>query len=109
MPTITDFSRVNIQYFDDNGVQHDIPQRKQVALNCGNTIAPATGKPGRPAKWKLRHVLLFDTATGKQSKKVVIGRTTNPIWTGATTTVTIDGDTWKVESKIGEKRIVQNR
>jgi hypothetical protein len=105
-PTITDFTRVAIRYIDDDGTEHRISQRKTVQVQCNNVLSTNTAAPGRPTRWKLRHVLLFyNSGTHVFRKRVVIGNTTNAIWSGGANTVTIDGVVWTREGRIGEKRI----
>jgi hypothetical protein len=109
MPTITDFSRVNILYTDDFGTQRAVPQRAACQIAVGNTVTTNSSLPGRPAKWKLRHIYVVTPTTGKPQfrKRIVIGSTSNGLWNTATgQTVSIDGTTWKVEGRLGEKREV---
>lgn len=107
MPTITDLTRIHIDYVDDNGQHHYIPQRTAVQVAVGNALSTTSTNPGRPAKWRLRRVMLkYDSGTRVFRKRVTIASTANAIWTGATTTVTVDGVTWTVESRLGEARIV---
>jgi hypothetical protein len=105
-PTITDFTRVAIRYIDDAAVEHRISQRRSVALACSNTLSTTPTAPPRPTRWKLRHVqLMYDSGTHVFRKRVVIGSTANGLWNNSTTTVGIDGVTWKVEGRVGEKRV----
>jgi hypothetical protein len=108
MPTITDFSRVHIDYIDDNGNHHYISQRTQVQQKAGNALSTDASKPGRPARWKLRHVQCFNVTGGHTfRKRVVIASPANPLWTGASSAISgLDGVNWTVEGRIGEKRLV---
>jgi hypothetical protein len=108
MPTITDFKRVHILYTDDKGDQHAISQRRAAQVAIGNVVTTNDALPGRPDKWKLRHVLAksVDGSNNIFHKKIVIGSVTNPFWTGASTSFVEDGATWTVQGRIGERRQV---
>lgn len=105
MPTITDLTKVKIEYVDDDGVEHRISQRHAVQVAAGNTLSTNTAAPPRPTRWKLRHVMLmYDSGSHVFRKKIVIGNVANALWSGGTGTVTIDGVTWVREGRIGEVR-----
>ena len=107
MPTITDFSRVQIEYTADNAAALAVPQRAAVATAVGNTPTAAS-LPGRPSRWKLRCIYLVTPVTGAitNRKRVVIGDPTNPLYVGTDSDIAaLDGVGWRVEGRIGEKRI----
>lgn len=94
-------------YTDDYGNVHRINQRAVCAVAVGNVVSTDTSKSGRPPHWKLRHIHASynDGAGNIANKRIVIGDPTSDIWTGVTTTLTgLDGQTWKIEGKIGERR-----
>lgn len=107
MPTISNFDKVHILYTDDNGATHAISQRQAVQTAAGNVVTTDDSLPGRPAKWKLRHVMVrYYSGTKTYRKKIVIGSVSNGLWSGATATVSIDGVTWTRQGRIGEARNV---
>ena len=96
-----------VQYTDDAGVHHSIEQASRLATWVGNSTAGTPGQAGKPAKWKLRHVIVQGSDAGViHRKRIVICDSTNGVFTGATATLgAMDGiSTWTVEGKIGERR-----
>lgn len=107
MPTISDFSRVTILYTDDAGGEHDVPIRTVVAAATGQT-ATTTSRQGRPARWVLRHVYLVTPKTGTVThrKRVVCGSADMSLFNGTLNEINnMDGADWRVEGRIGEKRV----
>lgn len=111
VPTITDFSRVTIEYTSDQAAGaglaiYGVSQRTAVQVAVGNPLA-AANLPGRPAKWKLRCIYLVTPTTGAitNRKRCVIGDIGNPLFSGSVSgPITLDGVQWRVEGRTGERR-----
>lgn len=108
MPTITDLTKVKIQYQDDSLQLHNIVQRKAVQEAVGNTLAlPNNTDPtGRPAGWRLRAIYgrFIDGNGHIFRKRCVIGHPTNPRYVGTNDEFSCDGVTWTIEGRVGELR-----
>jgi hypothetical protein len=107
MPTITDFSKQYFHYVADDGTQFAFNQRHVVGLAAANNFAlPGDAKLGQPPHWRLRHIWAVTPVTGAVTnrKRVVIGNPANPLYRTGAGTLNMDGATWKVEGKIGERR-----
>lgn len=99
--------RALFDYIDDDAGAHRITQKKIVGDAVGNTESTGSAPIGRPSFWRLRHVHLNynDGAGTTANKRVVIGSSSNGIFLGTTATVAaLEGVTWNVEGKIGERR-----
>lgn len=105
---ITDFSHVYINYQDDAGAFHKVSQRTAVQTAVTNSTTIDGGATlGRPSKWKLRHIQLYnkDGTTGYiRRKRVVIADPTNTLFVDGGTVTGLDGINWTVEGRIGERR-----
>lgn len=107
MPTITDFSRITIDYTADDGNLLNVPIRTAVAA-ASSQPESTTPHPGRPARWVLRHVYLVTPTTGAVThrKKVVIGSPDHSWFNGTFSgAISLDGVNWRIEGRIGEKRV----
>ena len=99
-------THVSIDYVDDDGNHHTISQKQSVQVAAGNTVA--TGNNPAFSHRNARHVgLRYIDGGGKvYRKRVIIGSTANPAWKASATTMgTIDGVTWTIEGRMGERRI----
>lgn len=107
---ITDFSKAPIKYVTDTGQELCIQQRTAVRAYCNNNVGDVS-KPGKPAKWKLRHIYLVSPSGPGGSilrKRVVIGEVANDFYDRTATPVpgvgTLDGlADWAVTGHFGEK------
>jgi len=95
------------EYQGDDGNLYTVRLRAAVADAVGNVAQAAGTNPPPPRKWKLRHIWGAAATAGTcfDRKRAIIGSAANPLFT-AGGTFDVDGDTYNVEGRIGEARII---
>jgi hypothetical protein len=104
-------------YFDDGGDEHyaqlDESVAESTALGFGVSVTPAVyADPGRRLRVsgtypiEMRYVLAerVDGDGRVVRRKFRVGATSASIWSGSPYGVTVDGETWNVTTRVGEKR-----
>lgn len=101
--------RGTFTYETDQGVTYNITQDRSVGEAVGNTISTNAALPVLPISAtkpiKPRYILVVDSDEPTKRKKIVIGDPTNSLFaSAASATVTINGETFEVTGRVGEKR-----
>lgn len=101
-------SRIN--YVSDDGNTYVVRQDASNQAAAGNLAATVT--VGLPGRHRPRYILARNPTSGRE-RKIVVGASTNGMWTGATATITLpdfDDDmtpvTYNIAGRIGEKRFM---
>lgn len=110
-------SRRWFAYFDDGGTEYAIELDESVAesisLSFGQSITPAVaadlGRQIRPTTKRPiepRYVLASrqDADDRTVKRKFYVGATSAPVFGGSPYGVLIDGQTWNITARVGEKR-----
>lgn len=104
-------------YFDDAGNEYychlDESVAESTALGFGQAVTPAVyDDPGKRLRVsgtypiEMRYVLAerIDTDGRVVKRKFRVGAVSAAIWSGSPYEVTVDGETWNVTARVGEKR-----
>lgn len=100
--------RVTFVYTANNGQVYNMVQDASVGVAVGNVlstdadadIVSASERRGL----KLRYINVEGQTEPEKKKRIVIGSPTNPLFTGAATTVSINSVTFRVQTIVGERR-----
>jgi len=104
-------------YFDDSGTEYyahlDESVAESVALGFGVSVTAAVyNDPGKRLRVsgtypiEMRYVLAerLDADNRVVKRKFRVGAVSAPVWSGSPYGVTIDGATWNITARVGEKR-----
>lgn len=110
-------SRRYFVYTDDAGTQRfaqlDESVAESAALGFGQSVSAALRAnygnqvfPSKKRPIEMRYVLCVRNVSGggQATRKFYVGSVSATAWDAETTSVTVDGDTWSITAKIGEKR-----